>query len=231
MKSIIPILLILLTLSCNKKDDSVSKKYVFDFNENVQGWNGLFSDYPVGQESNYALSFEHAPLPSPLDNSQRSLKVSGINHSDDLLSIIYKKLDGLLPNTTYQVKFQIEFASNACISCAGVGGSPNLALGAGGLDFAPANTIADGLVPYYRPNFTVKIQSGESNDTMRVLGKIGTGEGLNLPYKLKTLDNLDNPISISTNANGELWLITGVDSGFEGETTLYYRKMTVFLER
>ena len=44
MKSIIPILLILLTLSCNKKDDSVSKKYEFNFNENVQGWNGLFSD-------------------------------------------------------------------------------------------------------------------------------------------------------------------------------------------
>jgi hypothetical protein len=104
-------------------------------------------------------------------------------------------------------------------------------MGAGGLKFAPANSIADGLVPYYRPNFTVKIQSGESNEVMRVLGKIGTGEGLNLPYKLKTLDNLESPVAIATNANGELWVMAGVDSGFEGETALYYKRITVFLAR
>jgi hypothetical protein len=231
MKSTLPILLIILTLSCRKKDDSFSKKYEYNFNQQTHGWSGLFSDYPVGQEANYELSIEHVPLPAPLDNAQHALKISGINHSDDLLSILYKKIDGLLPNTTYQVSFEIEFASNACISCAGVGGSPNLSMGAGGLKFAPANSIADGLVPYYRPNFTVKIQSGESNEVMRVLGKIGTGEGLNLPYKLKTLDNLESPVAIATNANGELWVMAGVDSGFEGETALYYKRITVFLAR
>jgi hypothetical protein len=191
----------------------------------------LFSDYPVGEESNYELSFEHVALPDPLDKSIKALKVSGINHSDDLLSVIYKKIDGLLPGVTYKVSCNMEFASNACISCAGVGGSPNLALGAGGISFTPANKIEDGQVKYYRPNFSVKIQSGESNEVMKVMGKIGAGEGYNIPYKLLTLNNVSDPINLTTNTNGELWIIVGVDSGYEGQTTLYYKQITIYLNQ
>jgi len=58
--------------SCSKKEEAVSKEHTFDFNESRHGWDVLFSDYPVGEEGLYELSFEHTRLPAPIDNSVKS---------------------------------------------------------------------------------------------------------------------------------------------------------------
>ncbi|MEJ7588615.1 MAG: hypothetical protein WKI04_13725, partial [Ferruginibacter sp.] len=206
--------------------------YTFDFNQGDHEWEVLFSDYPVGEESNYELSFEKSGLPAPLDPLKKSIKVTGNNHSDDLLSIIYRKIDGLEPNTRYAVSFSINFASNVCKSCVGVGGSPNLALGAGGLPHAPGNLIVgDNEFPYYRPNFITEIQGYRSNSAMKMLGRIGVGEELSNPYAISNLNNKEAPIYLTSNAKGELWLIVGTDSGFEATTTLYYTKIEVILKK
>src|SRR5215470_12652232 len=162
-KSIIAVLFLpIIFLSC-KKNEPIYKEYKFDFNEGLQGWNILFSDYPIGDESDFELSIEHTRLPVPLDTSIRSIKVSGNNHSDDLLSMLYRKIDGLAPNATYRVGFNVDFASNACKSCAGAGGSPDLCLGAGAISFEPKTETSSGTVPYYRPNFSSEIQGCQSN--------------------------------------------------------------------
>ena len=61
------------------------------------------------------------------------------------------------------------------------------------------------------------------------LGISGTNLSDDL-YTLKTVTS-DNPISITTDNNGQLWLIVGTDSGFEGNTTIYYNKITAVLDR
>jgi hypothetical protein len=38
-------------------------------------------------------------------------------------------------------------------------------------------------------------------------------------YTLKTVEN-DLPFESTTNETGELWLLVGTDSGFEGTTTI-----------
>lgn len=231
--SLLPFLILPIFLfSCNKKNESFSKEYIFDFSESMHGWDVLFSDYPAGEENFYELSFEHTGLPSPLDNSTRALKVNGNNHSDDLLSCIYRKIDGLEANTRYDATFSIELASNACRNCFGAGGSPDLSLGAGGLSFVPANkTEMTGSVPYNRPNFPSELQSHRSNNTLKVMGTIGVGDGSLGPYEIKRLINSGDPITLTTNASGELWLLIGTDSGFEGITCLYYKKIMVVLNR
>jgi hypothetical protein len=39
--------------------------------------------------------------------------------------------------------------------------------------------------------------------------------------------NSTNPFRITSDPNGEVWVIIGTDSGFEGETVLYYNSISL----
>ena len=45
----------------------------------------------------------------------------------------------------------------------------------------------------------------------------------------KTLDNADRPLKVQTDNEGRVWLIMGIDSGFEGLTVLYYDRISYAL--
>jgi hypothetical protein len=227
-KFILPFLfLLIITLPACKKDKELYRGYTFNFETDAQGWNAYYSDYPVGQENFYELFFGHSRLPAPLDITVKALKITGNNHSDDLLSLIYRKFEALEPNRVYAVSFSIDLASNVQTNIIGIGGAPDLALGAGGISFEPASSIDDqGL---YRPNFSSALQSRQSNDTLKMLGTIGVGENIT-EYTLINRNNLQDPIYLSSNNKGELWLVIGTDSGFEGPTTLYYKTISVSLK-
>lgn len=49
-------------------------------------------------------------------------------------------------------------------------------------------------------------------------------------YNLVNRNNIQTPFEAQANDAGELWLIVGTDSGFEGITTIYYTKIAVSLE-
>ena len=225
----LPVIMIisLPVISSCKKDSDNKRTFDYDLSRGMQGWNVLFSDYPVNGDEFYELSFNEANLPAPL-TSKNSLRVSGNNHSDDLLSMIYRKIDGLSPNTTYQVGFSVDIASNVISNSPGAGGSPDLMLGAGGLAYSPANTTD--AQNYHRPNFASRIQSGLPNDVLDTLGKIGVSPNPT-QYKLVNRNNLKSTIALRTNNAGELWILIGTDSGFEGIISLYYSKIKVVLSK
>ncbi len=211
-------------VSCRKKDQEPVHQYRFQFNAGTHGWKAFFSDYPVGEETFFELEFAHQNLPAPLDPSVKALKISGNNHSDDLLSMITRKFEGLKPNTTYAVTFNVELASNVATNSIGIGGTPDLALGAGGLSYEPKSTVDE--QDWYRPNFSSALQSRLSNDTLKMLGRIGVND-TTTDYTLINRNNGKDPVYITSNANGELWLLIGTDSGFEGPTTLYFKSIDI----
>lgn len=211
----------------NTKDYPDGFIFNYDFKDGAEGWQSMFSDYPVGEENFYELNFAHTTLPAPLDENTKVIRISGNNHSDDLLSIIYRKFDELAPNTNYAVTFDLEIASNALKNGFGAGGSPDLSLGAGGLNFKPQNNVDSS--DYYRPNFSSAIQSHESNDVLKVIGTIGVSEKIPTDYELINRDNLSDPFKIKSNDKGEVWLMIGTDSGFEATTTLYYKSIKIVL--
>ncbi len=223
---LLPILFFCLS-SCTKSDKpSDYREYSYNFISGTQGWDSLFSDYPKGEESFYELEFAYSHLPEPLDTTIKAIKISGNNHSDDLLSFITAKIPQLIPNAVYEVTFDITLASNVATNSAGIGGSPDLALGVGGLGYEPANTL-DGN-NWYRTNFISLLQSRESNNVMQMIGTIGV-QDTTTAYTLINRNNTDNPIKLKTNELGELWLMIGTDSGFEGITTLYFKSITIRL--
>ncbi|UCG28767.1 MAG: hypothetical protein JSV24_05255 [Bacteroidales bacterium] len=223
-------LISVLIIGCNKEDIGVDDPVIFDFNfvTGTQNWESFFSDYPVGEEEFYELTFEYSCLPEPLDQNTKALKISGNNHSDDLFSALYRKFDNLKPNHTYSITFDLELASNAPTNAAGVGGSPDLALGGGGINYPPENSLDD--INHYRPNFESQLQSGLSNQIFKVLGTIGVSDEIPTPFMLINRNNLSDPINISTNSDGEIWLMIATDSGFESTTTLFYKSIRIKFE-
>jgi hypothetical protein len=230
IKHIMILTFLVILYGCNINDDPEAKsmEYIFDFHLGKENWMSMFSDYPVGEELFYELEFQYTNLPEPLDTNKKSLKISGNNHSDDLFSAIYRKFEGLQPNTKYLVTFDIELGSNAPTNAVGVGGSPDLSIGAGGINYAPENTIDN--LNYYRPNFESLLQSGISNDVFLVLGTIGVSDVIPTPFTLINRNNLNNPLMIESNSKGEIWLMIAIDSGFEGTTTLYYALIKIRLQ-
>lgn len=214
-------------ISCNDKRDVEPVECSFEFTSDAEGWTGDFADYPVGSAESYKLEFEHTTLPAPLDETEGALRLSGFNKSDDLFMFIKRKISGLEPNTTYYATFYVEFASNVPDGLYGVGGSPgeSVFVKAGATQTEPDREEDD--MNYYRMNIDKGGQSQGGAD-MVMIGDFSNDTASD-DYTLKTVTN-DNRFSVTSDANGELWLIAGTDSGFEATTTIYYNKFWVVFE-
>jgi hypothetical protein len=187
-----------------------------------------FADYPLGQEQFHELeSTQDAQLPPEIKSKLPGLKISGMNHSDDLFMYTYKPLLGLKANTSYQVRFSLEFAANQPPDSIGVGGSPgsSVYVKIGAVSVKPERYIDKN---YYRLALD-KGNQGFGGKDLVLLGSVDVDNEDSI-YQLKTLPYQPNPemqeklehYTVTTNEKGEVWLIVGTDSGFEGKTTLYY---------
>lgn len=220
---------LLLMGGCGKDNDDsqlpLQAEFIFEFPENAEGWTGDFSDYPEGEEESYQLEFSYSNLPEPLDTDEGALKLSGNNHSDDLFMFIKKEISGLEPNREYNLNFSVEFASNVADDQAGIGGSPgeSVYLKAGATSIEPEKQLEE---DFYRMNMDKGNQS-QSGDDMVVIGDFSNDTEENI-YTLKTVTH--SGFKATTNEEGSLWIIIGTDSGFEGNTTIYYNNVQVSLQ-
>lgn len=226
----------LIFMACCETEEPLILEYHFD--QGTEGWSGDFVDLPVDyQQDMYQLEFAHADCPAGLGMAGKALVLSGNNLSDDLFMYIKKRLgpaDGLKPNTTYLVRFEVEFATSAPSGAAGIGGSPGEAVivKVGAATVEPLPIIEDfGGAPYYR----LSVDKGHQNEDGANAIRIGNVAKLHsddfTTYENKALDNKDNPLEARTDQNGNLWIFVGTDSGFEGKTTLYYTSIQITLEK
>lgn len=197
--------------------------YSFDFKEDVQDWSVGYADFPVGEDEFYELHHEWTTLPFPLNPAKKSLMIEGNNHSDDLFMFIKRKISGLDSLTEYEVKFVVEFASNYPENSFGIGGSPgsSVYLKAGA-------TLQEPLAEVQEDMWQMNIDKGnqaQQGEDMLVLGNIGTPREDEQYDLLSRTNDEENIFTITTDKKGELWLIVGTDSGFEGKTTLYYNRI------
>ena len=231
MKYFMLIISILLCIVCgciidksSSPDQIIEYVFTYDFDNDEEGWMMDFADYPVGEEVFYELESERTKLPDNLDQNQYALKLSGNNHSDDLFMYMKKKIIGLKSNTTYDMIFNVEMASQYPENSFGIGGSPGASVyvKVGAVNIEPTAVDSNG---YYRMNIDKSDQAGSGND-MVVIGTVGIS-GDDFVYTLIQRDNAANPFRVRSNRNGEIWVIIGTDSGFEGITTLYYNMIHI----
>ena len=201
----------------------------FDFSQSQYDWTVDFTDYPSGEEDSafYELSFAYTNRPEHLGANKKSMMLSGSNHSDDLFMFMKRKITDLNPNTDYAIVFEVELASNAPKGAVGIGGSPgeSVFLKAGASGTEPKKVIEGN---QFSLNIDKGNQSAQGENTI-VLGDIAVNYDTK-DFALITRNNAavnNSPFVAKSNSKGELWLIVGTDSGFEGTTTVYYTKINV----
>ena len=200
--------------------------YGFDFSESQNDWVVHFNDFPAGADSSsYELKFAYTDLPSNLATNKKSMMLSGNNHSDDLFMFMKRKVADLSPNTDYTLVFEVELASNAPKGAVGIGGAPgeSVFLKAGAASTEPKKVIEDN-------QYALNVDKGNQNapgEIAIVLGDIAVSYDTQ-NYALISRNNTGNtPFIARSNSKGEIWLIIGTDSGFEGTTTVYYTRVNV----
>ncbi|MCY4527959.1 MAG: hypothetical protein OXD46_02860 [Chloroflexi bacterium] len=202
-------------------------EFGFDFMSDAEGWMVGFADLPVDyNQSIYELHHEHRQLPDGLAGS--GIFVQGHNRSDDLFMFLKRRSDGLRPNTTYAVSVSIDLATNVQAGLFGIGGSPGESV----FVKAGASTIEPLVEEDSNRHLRMNIDKGNQSrggESMVVLGNVAHPEVANREYRIKTLDNTDLPLSVTTDSEGRVWLIVGTDSGFEGLSQLYYARISYTL--
>lgn len=214
----------------------------FDFRNGAVGWQPGFADYAPGTDHDgfFELKAEIRSLPAELGITGTGFYVQGNNHTDDLFMFLKRRLDrddGILSGQTYQITFTIVFASNVQSGCSGAGGSPgdSVYLKAGA---SPAEPIALLTPPPNDPRAfsdlrmnVDKSDQGQSGIAASVAGNIANGHPCNPnegPY-VSVQRTHQHTSLVNANSRGELWLLVGTDSGFEGTTALYYQRIDITL--
>lgn len=230
VRSVVPLLLALFA-ACDSPTNGVLEQSVeFDLTRAVgaDGWQSGFADYPVEAEASMNLVAGHDPLPSGLSLQGAGLRSAGTNHSDDLFMFWKRRVSGLRPSARYNVEFMVEFATRAPSGCVGTGGAPGesvyLKAGAAGSEPAPV-VEQEGGVATRRMNVD-KGNQAQGGPAGEVLGHIG-GSSTDCDNAGWEVRRLESPagITATTGTEGELWLLVGTDSGFEGRTEVYYTRL------
>jgi hypothetical protein len=231
-KKFILVMLILLSLALAGCATSYDTEYQFefDFENDEQSWVTGFADLPADYDPMiYELDSGWGELPSGLEGN--AIFLSGHNRSDDLFMFLKVHVEGLKPDTPYNVLFNIDLASNTPEGMMGIGGSPgeSVFVKAGAVNYEPE--VIEDSNGWLRMNIDKGNQASEGQDMIN-LGTISnpnidldtfTGE----EYAIMTLDNQDRAFSVTTDSQGNVWLIAGTDSGFEGPTTVYYDQISI----
>jgi len=210
-------------------------KVSYDFRNGVQDWKAGFADYPPGAEQPYQLESGIRDLPAGAEPKGTGFYIAGNNHSDDLFMFLKRKLgaaEGVQENTTYRLTFQIVLASSAPSGCTGIGGAPGegVTVKAGGSATEPQPEVKDGM---YRLNVD-KGQQDTGGPAGEVVGNVANNiscdqaAASNDRYVSLTQEHRGE-FAVTSSASGELWLLIGSDSGFEGRTALYYQRIEVQL--
>jgi len=226
-------LIVLLSLvflcGCSLSDDNQGISVFslsFDFSQSEEGWIADFTDLSSNMDDSslYELKYDYTTLPANLP-TRKAIMLSGNNYSNDLFMFIKRKITGLVPNTSYTLVFEVELASNAPKGTLGAGApGDSVFLKAGASQFEPVKNIQG-------EKYVLNIDKGNQNTpgaNAIVLGDITIPTTVP-EYTLITRNNAapSSPFIAKSNSAGEIWLMIGTDSSFEGTTTLYYTKVNV----
>ena len=212
-----------------------SIRVTFDFRKGSLGWEADFSDYAIAQED---MQFESGlrRLPRELNADVTGFYIHGNNRHHDLFMFIKRRLgptDGIRKKQAYVVTFRLVVASNIsgnCMDIHGVSGE-DVYLKVGASSTMPAAIPKDGS---YRMNVDKGEDSTGGKDAS-LIGKLANGlrckdfpSRYDVPYV--SLERFHrHPFPVKANDAGELWLLVGIDSGFESLTGPYYQQIAVEL--
>jgi hypothetical protein len=212
---------------------SSSVRLEFDFRQGVQGWEAGFAEYSPEMQG-MMVEGEIRPLPPELGVNGTGYYLQRMNHSDDLFMFLKRRLgteDGVVPDQEYRVVFTIVLASNAPSGAVGIGGAPgeSVYLKAGASPVEP-EVYLDSETGYYLMNVDKGSGNSGSGTAASVAGNIANGLSAEEDPRYISLERQhQHEYTVNASRDGELWLLVGTDSGFEGLTGIYYQSVAITL--
>lgn len=231
------VMLALLIACSDGAPESPPIELEFDFCLGDQGWQAGFAEYAPDMEMQ--LEADIRPLPPGLESQCTGYYLKGMNRSDDLFMFLKRRLgtdEGIVPGQEYRIEFALVFASNAPSGAVGIGGAPgeSVFLKAGASTIEP-EAYLDSAAGYYLMNVDKGPGNSGGGEAASLVGHIANGLAAeeidmeNPPYVSLQRSHM-HTASVTASPDGELWLLVGTDSGFEGLTGIYYQSMAVTLE-
>jgi len=166
-------------------------------------------------------------LPSPF--SGKGLLLEGTNRSDDLLLYAAQPLEGLPAGSTWNVDIDVEILTDTPTGCVGVGGSPgeSVWIVTAATPFEPATTTVGGNIQLNieRGN---QSQAGPASDVPGTIASTNTDCAVRRAPESKWL-RAKRTIPASAGNDGRLWILVGMDSGFEAKSRVWIRDVAVRL--
>jgi len=211
----------------------------FDFCHGAQGWEAGFAKYAPEMEDMMQLEAGIRPLPSELESECTGYYLQGMNLPDDLFMFLKRRLgtdDGIVPGQKYRITYTMVFASNAPSGAAGIGGAPgeSVFLKAGAAPVEP-EVYLDSATNYYLMNVDKGPGNSGVGEAASLTGHIANGLsadefGTENPPYVSLVRQHRHKYTVTASPDGELWLLVGTDSGFEGLTGIYYQRIEVTLK-
>src|SRR5687767_13133841 len=206
-------------------------EFDFDFHRGAQQWTADFANYPPATNTSgfYQLTSGIRLAPRKLTYvPRRSFYIQGSNHSASLIMFLKRRLgasDGIVAGRTYRVEYMMKVASNAASRCVGIGSPPGegVFLRAGASPVEPK--------PELEANGWLRLNVDLATATT-VTGDIANGLDCELAYPIFPYVYIHRQVqhpNVTATTSGELWLLVGTISGFEGLTGLYYQNIKVRL--
>jgi hypothetical protein len=211
-------------------------EFIFDFTSGSgQGWEADFADYTAGMD--LQVTGEIRLLPPEIGGGT-AWYLSGSNISDDLFLFLRRELDrtdGIVPGQNYLVAYSVTLATNAALECGGIGGHPGesvyIKLGAAPIRPEPVP------VPDTHPGFDyIQMNIDKGNQAQggvhaSTAGTVTSEKPIPCGGSIfaELVRHHEHRYAIRSSPEGELWLLFGTDSGFEGFNQIYVLQIDVTL--
>lgn len=196
----------------------------FTFLANTEDWQAGFSGFESGLENEVDGTATFAnPISIPGNTSVTSAyTLSAFNPGDNLFmftTLKYPDNSGKIrANTTYKVGFEIAYALDAVKGCSTEANDPaNIWLKAGAAIEEPAVETVNDIE-------TLNLDKGNANvagSELLLLGQAsidGTDDCDDPVLTRNVLSNMSNPQSVTTDGDGNLWLVVGFDTNYTDDT-------------
>jgi len=215
---------------------SFTQRLPFDFFQSNQGWVGDFAGIADSQADSAGLVFEWRPLPESVDSTRNGLFASGVNLNDELFMYFKQDFLGLTPGQEVRVSFQIEMVTDSPMNCPGPDGNmpgESVFVKAGASTVEPIAVVQEnGLL---RMNIDIGDNASSGGTNSEVLGNITNSRDCSETeadtYEFKAFDTtVEGGTVVTADENGRIWAFFGIDSDFEGTSSVYFSVVFLFIE-
>ncbi len=186
-----------------------------NFEVDEEGWTPHFTGYPVGGEETYELSAKWSKMISPL-NQQGGISFSGKNYSKTLFLYIQKEINDLLPNTNYQVMFNMDWLCRMEPSAAPI--TVKIGVSTQEPELSESSLV--------EPSFK-KGEIGKDGRDFSVIGTLKPNE-FGYPFQ-QNMQNYDKAFLVNTDDEGRLFLMIGVEPENDDVADIFLNTLRVVL--